>query len=45
MQTNAMDFNVSVLGDNQLHANKLLALVNGRSSYIDQSGQVLWKLW
>lgn len=44
MQTNAVDLNVSVRGNNQLHANKLLALVDGRSIYIDQSGQVLWKL-
>ncbi|HMS82276.1 MAG TPA: TonB-dependent receptor [Nitrospira sp.] len=43
MQTNAVDFNVSVRGDNQLLANKLLILVDGRSIYIDQSGQVLWK--
>lgn len=44
MQTNAVDFNVSVRGNNQLLANKLLVLVDGRSIYIDQSGQVLWKL-
>lgn len=43
MQTNAIDFNVSVRGNNQLLANKLLVLVDGRSIYIDQSGQVLWK--
>lgn len=45
MQTNTADFNVSVRSNHQLHANKLLVLVNGRSSYIEQSGQVLWKLW
>lgn len=44
MQTNAVDFNVSVRGNNQVLANKLLVLVDGRSIYIDQSGQVLWKL-
>ena len=44
MQTNAVDFNVSVRGNNQLHANKLLVLIDGRSIYLDQSGQVLWKL-
>ena len=44
MQTSAVDFNVSVRGNNQLLANKLLVLVDGRSIYIDQSGQVLWKL-
>jgi hypothetical protein len=44
MQTTGADFNVSVRGDNQLQANKLLVLVDGRSIYIDASGQVLWKL-
>ena len=44
MQTNAVDFNVSVRGNNQILANKLLILVDGRSVYIDQAGQVLWKL-
>ena len=43
MQMNAVDFNVSVRGNNQLSADKLLVLVDGRSIYIDQSGQVLWK--
>ncbi len=43
MQTTAVDFNVSVRGNNQLLANKLLVLVDGRSIYIDQSGTVLWK--
>ncbi|MGE0642918.1 MAG: TonB-dependent receptor plug domain-containing protein [Nitrospira sp.] len=43
MQTNAVDFNVSVRGNNELLANKVLVLVDGRSIYIDQSGQVLWK--
>ncbi|MFO0777929.1 MAG: TonB-dependent receptor [Nitrospira sp.] len=43
MQTNAVDFNVSVRGNNQLSANKLLVLVDGRSIYIDQSGTVFWK--
>jgi outer membrane receptor for ferrienterochelin and colicin len=44
MQMNAVDFNVSVRGNNELLANKLLVLVDGRSIYIDQSGTVLWKL-
>lgn len=44
MQTSAVDFNVSVRGNNQVLANKLLILIDGRSIYIDQSGQVLWKL-
>ena len=43
MQTNAVDFNVSVRGNNQLNANKLLVLVDGRSIYIDQAGIVFWK--
>jgi len=43
MQTTTVDFNVSVRGNNQLLANKLLVLIDGRSVYIDQSGQVLWK--
>ena len=42
MQMNAVDFNVSVRGNNQLLANKLLILVDGRSIYIDQSGTFLW---
>lgn len=43
MQTNAVDFNVSVRGNNQLSSNNLLVLVDGRSIYIDQSGTVFWK--
>jgi outer membrane receptor for ferrienterochelin and colicin len=44
MQTNAADFNVSVRGNNQLRANKLLVMIDGRSIYIDQSGTIQWKL-
>ena len=44
MQTTATNFNVSVRGNNQVQANKLLILVDGRSIYHDQSGVVLWKL-
>ncbi|MBI5855216.1 MAG: TonB-dependent receptor [Nitrospirae bacterium] len=44
MQTTGADFNVSVRGDNQLTANKLLVMVDGRSIYIDQAGVVFWKL-
>ena len=40
MQMNAVDFNVSVRGNNQLAANKLLVLVDGRSIYVDQAGIV-----
>lgn len=43
MQMNSVDFNVSVRGNNQLSADKLLVLIDGRSIYVDQSGQVLWK--
>ena len=43
MQTTAADFNVSVRGNNQLAANKLLVMVDGRSIYVDQAGLVLWK--
>jgi iron complex outermembrane receptor protein len=44
MQTNATDFNVSVRGNNQLTANTLLVLIDGRSVYIDQAGVVFWKM-
>jgi len=43
MQVTGADFNVSVRGDNQLRANKLLVLIDGRSVYIDVQGEVLWK--
>jgi iron complex outermembrane receptor protein len=43
MQTTAADFDVGVRGDNQLQANKLLVLVDGRSIYFDMQGQVWWK--
>ncbi|MBH0179648.1 MAG: TonB-dependent receptor, partial [Nitrospira sp.] len=43
MQTNAVDFNVSVRGNNQLSSNMLLVLIDGRSIYVDQTGHVLWK--
>jgi iron complex outermembrane receptor protein len=44
MQTTGADFNVSVRGDNQLIANKLLVMVDGRSIYIDVQGSLFWKL-
>ena len=44
MQMNGTDFNVSVRGDNQPAANKLLVMVDGRSIYIDAQGVVFWKL-
>ncbi len=43
MQKNAVDFSVSVRGNNQLVANKLLVMIDGRSVYIDQAGVVFWK--
>jgi len=44
MQTTGAEFNLSVRGDNQLLANKLLVLVDGRSIYLDFQGNVYWKL-
>jgi iron complex outermembrane recepter protein len=43
MQTTGADFNVSVRGDNQLNANKLLVMVDGRSLYVDMPGGLFWK--
>jgi iron complex outermembrane receptor protein len=43
MQMSGADFNVSVRGDNQTAANKLLVLVDGRSIYVDLQGAVFWK--
>jgi iron complex outermembrane recepter protein len=44
MQTTGSDFNVSVRGDNQLQANKLLVMVDGRSIYVDSQATVRWKM-
>ncbi len=44
MQTTGADFNISMRGDNQIGANKLLVQVDGRSITVDAQGQVLWKL-
>ena len=44
MQTSGADFNVSVRGNNQTDANKLLVMVDGRSIYIDVQGTMNWKL-
>ena len=44
MQTTGADFNVSARGNNQLAANKMLVMVDGRSIYIDAAGIVYWKL-
>lgn len=43
MQTTGAEYNVSARGDNQLLANKMLVLVDGRSVYIDVQGFVFWK--
>lgn len=43
MQVTGADFNVAVRGDNQLVANKLLVMVDGRSIYVDVQGNVYWK--
>ncbi len=44
MQVTGADFNVSVRGNNQLQANKLLVMVDGRAIYNDAQGFVLWKM-
>ncbi len=43
IQMAGADFNVSVRGNIQLRANKLLVMVDGRSIYLDVQGEVLWK--
>ena len=43
MQVTGAEFNVSVRGDNQPIANKMLVLVDGRSIYVDVQGVVWWK--
>ena len=44
MQVTGADFNVSARGNNQLVANKMLVLVDGRSIYLDAQGVVNWKM-
>jgi iron complex outermembrane recepter protein len=44
MQTTGADFNVSVRGNNQLQANKLLVMIDGRSVFNDAQGFFLWKM-
>ena len=44
MQTTGADFSVSARGNNQLVANKMLVLVDGRSIYVDAQGSVFWKM-
>jgi len=43
MQVTGADFNVGIRGDNQLNANKLLVMVDGRSIYVDMQGGLSWK--
>lgn len=43
MQITGADFNVSVRGNNQTNANKLLVMVDGRSIYVDVQGSMYWK--
>ena len=43
MQMSGADFNVSVRGNNQPFANKMLVLVDGRSIYVDVQATVWWK--
>lgn len=43
MQVTGADFNVSARGGNQLFANKILVMVDGRSIYVDGQGLVFWK--
>ncbi|HZD13408.1 MAG TPA: TonB-dependent receptor, partial [Candidatus Binatus sp.] len=43
MQMSGADFNVSVRGNNQTTANKMLVLVDGRSIFVDVQAQVYWK--
>ena len=43
IQMTGAHFDVSMRGDNQSRANKLLVLVDGRSIYLDSQGDMLWK--
>jgi iron complex outermembrane receptor protein len=43
MQVTGADINVSARGDNQLFANKMLVMVDGRSIYVDTQALVYWK--
>jgi iron complex outermembrane recepter protein len=44
IQMTAAHFDVSARGDDQPRANKMLVLVDGRSIYLDEQGEVLWKM-
>jgi iron complex outermembrane receptor protein len=43
MQTTGAEFNVSARGNNQILANKMLVLVDGRSIFVDAQAIVYWK--
>lgn len=43
MQMTGAEYNVSARGNNQLTANKMLVMVDGRSIYVDSQGLVFWK--
>jgi iron complex outermembrane recepter protein len=43
MQTTGAEYNVSARGNNQLTANKILVMVDGRSIYVDSQGLTFWK--
>src|SRR4029079_4943423 len=44
MQMTGAEYNVSARGNNQLTANKLLVMVDGRSIYVDSQGLTFWKM-
>src|SRR6185295_16367031 len=43
IQMTGAEYNVSARGNNQLTANKLLVMVDGRSIYVDSQGLTFWK--
>ena len=43
MEMSGSDFNVSTRGNNQQRANRMLLLIDGRSSYVNTQGLVPWK--
>lgn len=43
MELSGGEFAVSARGNNQLFANKILLLIDGRSAYIDAQGVIPWK--
>ncbi len=45
MQTSSAEFNVSIRGNNQLHTNKLLVLIDGRSIQEEVQNFTLWTIF